>query len=90
MDLWIEYPDEFWTSRRDVRYPKKRTFRHLLDYLVCALLQKQWHVQPEGLGGLEVDDQLKFGRLFDWQVSRKRGHGGDLRNNFFEQLVVFE
>ena len=52
------------------RYPKKRTFRHLLGYLVCALLQKQWHVQPEGLGGLGVDDQLKFGRLFDWQVSR--------------------
>ena len=79
MDLWIEYLDEFGTSQRDVRYPKKRPFRHLLDHLVYALLQKQWHVQPEGLGGLEVDDQLKFGRLFDWQVSRsgfqKLGHG---------------
>jgi len=29
----------------------------LFDYLVGELLEMQWHVEPERLGGLEVDDQ---------------------------------
>ena len=28
------------------------------------------HVEAEHLGGLEVDHQLEFGRLLDWQIGR--------------------
>ena len=30
----------------------------------------RWDGQPERLCGLQIDDQLKFGRLLDWQVGR--------------------
>ena len=33
-----------------------------LDHLVGALLQKPRHLQPERLGGLEIDDELELGR----------------------------
>jgi hypothetical protein len=49
---------------------QKRTLRHSFDHLVGALLQKQWHVQPKRLGGLEVDDQFELGRDLDWKVGR--------------------
>jgi hypothetical protein len=34
--------------------------RPLFDYFVCALLQLLGHVEVQGLGGLEVDDQFEF------------------------------
>jgi hypothetical protein len=44
---------------------QKRTIRLLLDHLVGALLNMKRHVESERLGGLDIDNQLKLGRLFD-------------------------
>src|SRR5260221_10677727 len=38
------------------------------DYFVGALQDRLRHREAERLGGLEVDHQLKFGRLLDWQI----------------------
>src|SRR5262245_50557 len=43
-----------------------------LDHLVGALLEKPRHVEAKRLGGLEIDDKVELGRLFDWKVSRLR------------------
>ena len=32
--------------------------------------ERERHVEAERLGGLEVDHQLEFGRLLDWQIGR--------------------
>ena len=37
----------------------------LLDHLVGARDQRRWDRQSERLGGLEINDQLELGRLFD-------------------------
>src|SRR2546425_2341010 len=42
----------------------------LLDHLVGALLEKEWHVEAERLGSLEVDHQLELDRELDWQFAR--------------------
>src|SRR3974377_501301 len=41
----------------------------LLDDLVRLGGQIRWHLEAKRLGGLEVDDELKFGRLHHRQVS---------------------
>jgi hypothetical protein len=28
-----------------------------------------WHVEAQCFGGLEVDDQLEFGGLLNWQIA---------------------
>jgi len=48
--------------------PQTRTNCILFDHLVGDCEHAWWNRQAEGLGRLEVDDQLKFGRLYDRQV----------------------
>src|SRR5262249_37200130 len=49
---------------------QKRTFARLFDDLVRRGREIRRHLDAERLGGLEVDDQLKFVRLYHRQVSR--------------------
>jgi hypothetical protein len=42
----------------------------LLDYSICACEKRGRHSQAERFGGLEVDDQLVFGRRLHWQFGR--------------------
>jgi hypothetical protein len=44
--------------------------RRLFNHLVSDRDQRLTDCQPECLGGPEVDDQVKFDRLHDWQFSR--------------------
>ena len=39
-----------------------------MDHLVRPRQHRRRDRQPEGLGGLEVDDQLELGRLLDGQI----------------------
>src|SRR5262245_33320611 len=45
-----------------------RTFHNLLDHLVRASLHRWRHVDTECLGRLQIDVELDFGCLLDWQV----------------------
>ena len=45
------------------------------DHLVGGDQQGWRNGQPKGLGGLQVDDELEFRRLFDGQVGRARALG---------------
>ena len=48
---------------------QKQTYgRSLLDHPISGGEQHLWHSETERAGGLEVDDQLKFDRLFHRQV----------------------
>jgi hypothetical protein len=49
----------------------------LLDHVVGPHQQRGRNFEAERLGGLEVDDELEFGRLLDRQVGR-RGSGEHL------------
>src|SRR5262245_2027050 len=41
-----------------------------LDDLIRPGQERRWDRQTEGLGGLEVDDELELGRLLDGEVAR--------------------
>jgi hypothetical protein len=41
-----------------------------LNNLIGSRQQRFRDIKAEGLGGLEVDDELELGRLHDWQVGR--------------------
>src|SRR6516165_4514034 len=40
----------------------------LFDHLVGTAEQRDWEGDAEPLGSLEVEDQLDFRRLLDWQI----------------------
>src|SRR6266498_4659684 len=42
----------------------------LFDYLVGATEEREREGEAEGFGCLEVDEQLEFRDLLDWQISR--------------------
>jgi hypothetical protein len=42
------------------------------DQPVGAYKDGWWHFEPERLGGLEIDDQLELGRLFNGEVGGAR------------------
>src|SRR5262245_5599997 len=61
-----------WRSRpqhQEATYAPQQT-APLFDHLVGALLQERRHLQPEGLGGLEIDDEVKLGWLHHGQIAR--------------------
>jgi len=41
-----------------------------LDDIVRPYQQRLWNGEPQGLGGLEVEDQIELGRLLDRQIRR--------------------
>jgi hypothetical protein len=41
-----------------------------LDNFIGAGKQHRWHGESERFGGLQVDDQLEFGRLLHWKIGR--------------------
>ena len=43
---------------------------HLLDHLVGGRESIQRDIDAEHLGGLEVDDELEFRGLLDWNICR--------------------
>jgi hypothetical protein len=43
-----------------------------LDHLVGAGEQGGWDIDADRLGGLEIENQLEFGRLLDRNVARLR------------------
>src|SRR3984893_5062920 len=49
-----------------------RSKEPLFDHLVGEREQLVRNLEPERLGGLEIDDQLELGRLQDGQVGRPR------------------
>src|SRR5215831_8687781 len=64
-----------WNDQEMVR--RRAQFRHkptqfLLNHLVRPLQQRRRDREPEGLGRLEVDEELKLGGLLDWEVARFR------------------
>jgi hypothetical protein len=40
----------------------------LFNHVVGELLNKQWHIEAERFGGLEVDDDLEFRRMLHGQI----------------------
>ncbi len=45
-----------------------RSKQQLFDHLVGSGQQRWWQVEVERSGGLEVEDQIVFRRLLDWQI----------------------
>jgi hypothetical protein len=41
----------------------------LLDHLVGGSEERWWHGETERSGSLQIDDQLKFGRLLNRQIA---------------------
>src|SRR5215468_4155752 len=57
-------------SSRCLLWANSRHRTALFDHLVRARLHRRRHANAERLGGFEIDDQFKLGRLQDWQFGR--------------------
>src|SRR5262245_25240221 len=51
-----------------VRFGPKADIGTLFDHLVDARLHCRRHIEAERLGGLQIDVELDFASLLDWQV----------------------
>ena len=60
----MRLPCDAATEARSAARLVSSSFDHLIGPTEYRLRDRQ----AERLGGLEVDDQLDFGRLLDWQV----------------------
>ena len=69
MDLWRVslHPRE---GERGGERARRRCDTELFDHLIRPQQQRRRDGEAEGAGGLEVDDQLEFGRLLDRDVVR--------------------
>src|SRR6266850_7458581 len=65
-----------------------------LDHLICPLPERRRDREAEGLGGLEVDNQIELGRLLDRKIGGLRtfanlGHiRGGMSDNVCETRPV--
>src|SRR5262245_53757999 len=49
---------------------QKGTWPRLFDHLIRACEQHRWHGEIKHFRSRKIDDQIQFGRLYNWQVSR--------------------
>src|SRR5882672_4984312 len=64
--------------------------RALLNHLIRALQERRRDRQPEGLRGLEVDDQLELSRLFDGEIGglRTLENAVDVRGRALHKMLA--
>jgi hypothetical protein len=60
---------------------QERTSARLFEHLVGASEQHRWHVEAQRLRGIEVDYQLEFGRLLNWQEAKLVATGSSKRTD---------
>src|SRR5262245_18665437 len=53
----------------DVRFVPKAEVTPLFDHLVGQHEEVVWHFDPERPRGGEIDDEMEFGRLLDWEIA---------------------
>ena len=65
------YPQKrTWISRAAMfALCQKQTSADLFDYLVGQHEEVVWHFDPERPRGGEIDDEIEFSRLLDWEIA---------------------
>jgi hypothetical protein len=53
-----------------IKTPRPTLVVRLFDHLVGAAAQHRWHFEVKRFRGLQIDDQLEFGRLVKRDISR--------------------
>jgi hypothetical protein len=62
--------DRLVLTHRDTSAPSIDAVRKVYDHVVGAAEQSRRHGETQSLSGLEIDHQLEFCGLLDWQVDR--------------------
>src|SRR5262249_30239999 len=65
-------PMPVWAPSWTIHDCSQRPFNHLLDHLIRLDEERRGDGEAERLGGLEIDDQQKFGRRLYRQVRGRR------------------